>query len=322
MSQVTLADRLQLMTQLAFAFAVLHEQDWVFGDFSYQTGAFALGPPGCSSSTATMRPACPTRSAGSRTRPGWYPPECEGPGAQQHQDHKTDVYKLGLAIARTSSPQSVPPPRATRSDWPASSTRGGWASSAPRCRRTATRGRRPKRYSTTSKGFTDPLISPPTIEHTELITPVVWRGTDGQADGRVAWRIAKADRIDILLGEDQPTTVRTVTPADYPNGCAFPVARPGKVTVVASNRYGRQARVLGDVTILAISPSSLDFYKVTDSAIVNSTVKTVHTCRDTLSSHMSGRTQIKSISCNGHCKLSASRSGVTRPHCGRAKIGA
>jgi hypothetical protein len=273
MSDVMLADRLLLMTQLAFALAVLHEQGWVFGDLSYQSAAFALNPPRLMLLDCDETASLSDRERRQPHTPQWYPPECEGPGAQQHQDYKTDVYKLGLAIIRY-----LKPGRGATTTRDPERLAGVLDAPGIGLIRSALSEDRDARPAASEiyhylKLFTDPLISPPTIEHADLITPVVWRGADGQADGRVSWRIVKAERIDIVLGGDEPQTVRTVAPADYPDGCAFTVTRPGKVTVVASNRYGRQARVLGDVTIFAISPSSLDFYKVTDPAMADSAVR-------------------------------------------------
>jgi TIR domain len=273
MSTVTLTDRLELMTQMASAFAVLHKQDWVVGNFSFANAAFTLFPPRLMLFDCDDAASLSDQNRHQPHTPNWYPPECEGPQGQRQQNHQTDVYKLGLAIVRCLKPE--PGATTTRDaerlvgilDTEGLDLVTRALSDIPSVRPTADEL---YRYL---KLFTDPRISPPIIEQTELTTPVVWRGADGQADGRVVWRIANAGMIEILLGEDQPETVRTVTLDDYPAGCAFPVTRPGKVTVVASNRYGRQAQVIGDVTIFAISPSSLDFYKVTSTATTDNTVK-------------------------------------------------
>ena len=282
MSRVTLSDRLLLMTQLAFAFAVLHHQDWVIGDFSYQNAAFALDPP-----RLLLIDCDDTASLADQDRqqphtPNWYPPECQGPRAQKLQDHKTDVYKLGLAIVRylkpkegattTRDPERLAGALVTTFD--TERLAGILDLEGLDLVRSALSEDRDLRPTAAEiYHYLKQVTSPPAIEHTELITPAVWRGADGQADGRVAWRIAKADRVEIQLGENPPTTVRTVTPADYPAGCAFPVERSGMLTIVASNHYGTQRRVVGDITVLAISPAILDFYKATGPAIANSIVK-------------------------------------------------
>jgi hypothetical protein len=255
MSKVTVADRLLLMTQLAFAFAVLHKQDWVVGDFSYTNAAFALAPPRLMLFDCDDAASLSDENRHQPHTPNWWPPECEGHQGQRQQDHETDVYKLGLAIVRCLKPEDG-----------ATTTRDAGRlagvldvegldlvrralSDAPRARPTV------EEIYRHLKRVTDPMIAPPVIEYTELITPVVLRGTDGV----VAWRIANADKIEILLGEDQPETVRTVTPADRADQCAFPVANSGQVTVTATNRYGGRRRVVGDVTIFEIPPISVDF---------------------------------------------------------------
>jgi serine/threonine protein kinase len=259
MSQVTLADRLLLMTQLAFAFAVLHRQGWVIGDFSYQNAAFALDPPrvlliDCDDAASLSDP-----DRQQPHTPNWYPPECQGAGAREKQDHKTDVYKLGLAIVRYLKPEdgattTFEPERLASILDPRDLDLIRSALSEDRKARPTAR-----EIFEYLKRITDPMIASPVINYAELITPVVLRDADGQATGRIAWQIAKADKIDIFLGEDQPQAVRTVTPADYPGGCAFPVTESGQVTLVATNHYGERRCVVGDITVFDIPPITVNF---------------------------------------------------------------
>ncbi len=259
MSQVTLADRLLLMTQLAFSFAVLHKQDWVIGDFSYQNAAFALGPPRLLLIDCDDAASLSDRERRQPHTPQWYPPEYQGPGAQQHQDHKTDVYKLGLAIVRYLKPEVGA--TTTRDPERLAGILDSTGLDLVRSALSENRDARPtaREIFEYLKRFTDPMIASPVINYAELITPVVLRDADGQSAGRIAWQITKADKIDILLGADQPQTVRTVTPADYPDGCAFPVAdESGQVTLVATNHYGERRYVIGDITVFNIPPITVN----------------------------------------------------------------
>jgi hypothetical protein len=95
------------------------------------------------------------------------------------------------------------------------------------------------------KNVTEPRLAEPRIEGAELVTSLVMRG----ANARVLWQIENAEEIQVFLGENPPQLVRHVTPADSPSGCAFTVAQPGQVTVVARNRYGTAKRVAGDVAL-------------------------------------------------------------------------
>ena len=79
MSTVTLTDRLLLMTQLAFAFAVLHKQGWVVGNFSWTNAAFALGPPRLMLFDCDDAASLSDQDRCQPHTPNWYPPECEGP---------------------------------------------------------------------------------------------------------------------------------------------------------------------------------------------------------------------------------------------------
>jgi len=259
MSQVTLADRLLLMTQLAFAFAVLHRQGWVIGDFSYQNAAFALDPPRLLLIDCDDAASLSDLDRKQPHTPNWYPPECQGPGAREKQDHKTDVYKLGLAIVRYLKPEEG----ATTTSEPERladilDSRG---LDLIRSALSEERDARPtaKEIFDYLKRITDPMIASPVIDYAELVTPVVLRDAHGQATVRIAWQIAKADKIDIFLGEDQPHVVRTAAPADYPGGCAFPVTESGQLTLIATNHYGQRRCVVGDITVFDIPPITVNF---------------------------------------------------------------
>jgi len=259
MSEVTLADRLLLMTKLAFAFAVLHKQDWVIGDFSYQNAAFALDPPRLRLLDCDDAASLADQDRKQPHTPNWYPPECKGSKARKYQDHKTDVYKLGLAIVRYLKPEkgattTFDPERLADILDPRGLDLVRAAVSEDRDARPTAR-----EIFEYLKEITDPMIASPVVSYAELITPVVLRGADGQSSGRLAWQITNADTIEIRLGEDESQTVRTVTPAEYPNGCAFPVAESRQVTLVATNHYGVRTCVVGDITVFDIPPITVDF---------------------------------------------------------------
>jgi hypothetical protein len=259
MSAVALADRLLLMTQLTFAFAVLHKQDWVVGDFSYTNAAFALNPPRLMLFDCDDAASLSDRTRHQPHTPNWYPPECEGPKAQRQQDHRTDVYKLGLAIVRC-----LKPGKGATTTKDVERLEGILDADGLELLRRALSGVPSKRPTARElyrylKRITDVRIASPVIEYTELMTPVVMRGADGQASGVVAWRITNADKIEVMLGDDQPETVRTVTLADHADQCTFPLVNSGQVTVAATNRYGGRRRVVGDITIFEIPPITVDF---------------------------------------------------------------
>ena len=179
MSQVTLADRLLLMTQLAFAFAVLHKQDWVIGDFSFQNAAFALDPPRLLLIDCDDAASLSDQERRQPHTPQWAPPECQGSGAHRHQDHQTDVYKLGLAIVRYLRPE-----KGATTTFDPERLVGILDSTGLSLVRSALSEDRDARPTAREifeylKRFTDPMIASPVINYAELITPVVLRDAGG-----------------------------------------------------------------------------------------------------------------------------------------------
>jgi len=248
---VTVADRLLLMTQLTFAFAILHAKGWVFGDLSFKNVAFRLNPPqililDCDGTAELGDP----RQYQQHT-PFWDPPEYQGGQGQCDQDLRTDVYKLGLAIIRCLKPG----PGATttkgvgrlygvlNNDGLDLVTR---AISDDRDERP----RSAKEIFTYLRQVTDQLLVPPRIGYAELLTPLVLMAPQGQ-EGRVAWAVEGATEISILIDESAPP-VRSVAPADHLHECAFPVPRSGQVVILASNPYGMDRRIVGDVTLFEV----------------------------------------------------------------------
>ena len=101
MPNPSLAQRFRICQQFAFALAVLHRNDVVFGDISYRNALFTVSPQ-----TAIMLVDCDAvRVKGTAAvvkqlhTAGWEPPE-----GLAFQSIATDVYKLGLFILRCLSP--------------------------------------------------------------------------------------------------------------------------------------------------------------------------------------------------------------------------
>ena len=92
--------RMSLAAQLAYAIGLLHKHDIVYGDLSLQNVAIAL-----SNKPNLLLLDCDAAAAVTDDKrhqlhsPGFKPPENLS-GAQQKQDLKTDIYKLGLCILR------------------------------------------------------------------------------------------------------------------------------------------------------------------------------------------------------------------------------
>ena len=199
------------------------------------------------------------------------PPECQR-GDLQEQDYATDVYKLGLAIIRCLKPGYGAV--TALDEGRLAGVLGAEGMQLLTRTLSANRSERPtaKELFTYLGQFITPQMVPPTIVHAELITPRLLPGSDA----RIVWRVTNAEEIRVLLGKNPPVTVRTVTFADYPDGCAFPVTQAGQVTVVASNRYGTAGRVIEDATFVEIPRIGIDLSKLpttTDSSLGQGTVK-------------------------------------------------
>lgn len=248
LSDVNEPDRLFLMMQLAFAIAWLHRRGWVLGDLSFANAAFALRPPrlilfDCDEATELTDP---DRGYQPHT-PNWQPPECQV-AQPTPQDFATDVYKLGLAIVRCIKAEA-----GATTTYDVDRLTGILDDDGIELLKRALSKDRDERPLAREIFFhleqiTKPLIEPPTIDGAELIIPLVPRGTDAQ----VTWQMKHADTIEIFIGNSTTQPVHTVERADHPAGCAFPVPRPGQVTVVATNRYGTAARVIGDVALFEV----------------------------------------------------------------------
>ena len=244
-------DRLVLMTQLAFALALLHNQGWVFGDLSFRNVLFRLDPPrilllDCDGAAELGD----TRQDGKHTA-WWYPPEYADGQGQLGQTLRTDVYKLGLAVLRCLTPGP-----GAASTWDVGRLHNVLDDEGVNLIKRATSADPDQRPQSAKEIFeylrkaTEPHLVPPRIGHAELLTPVVLMAPTGQ-EGRIAWQVKGATEVSVLVGES-PSPAHTVSAGDHPAGCAFPVPESGKVTVVARNRYGTDRRVVGDVTLFEI----------------------------------------------------------------------
>jgi hypothetical protein len=248
---VTVSDRLVLMTQLAFALALLHNQGWVFGDLSFKNILFRLDPPrilllDCDGTAGLGDP----RQDGKHTT-FWEPPEYADGQGQLGQNLRTDVYKLGLAIVRCLTPG---PGAASTGDvgrlHNVLDAEGIELVTRALSDDPDQRPRSAKEIFAYLRKVTEPRLVPPKIGYAELLTPIVLMAPTGQ-EARVVWQVEGATEVSVLVG-DKPPNGYTVIAEDYPAGCAFPVPESGKVTVVATNRFGADRRVIGDVTLFEI----------------------------------------------------------------------
>jgi hypothetical protein len=245
------SERLYLMAQLVYAIAWLHRRGWVFGDVSFTNAAFTLEPP------SLMLFDCDGAAALSDTQrkqphtPFWVPPEYVGK-KDQLQNAQSDVYKLGLAIVRClkSERGATQTKQVSRIagilDAEGVALVGRALAKEPADRPSA------RDLYMYLRQFTAPLLKPPVIAHLALTTPLLLRG----AGARLSWQIDNAEDIRIMVGE-QREEVSAVKWADHPTGCKFPVAESGRVTITASNPYGRVTRVAGDVMLYEIPPFSV-----------------------------------------------------------------
>jgi serine/threonine protein kinase len=245
LSEVTATDRLFLMAQLVYAIAWLHMQGWVFGDLSYGNIAFAMYPQAprvlifdCDDA---LELADPQRGKQPQT-PYWIAPECLV-DPDLLQDPVTDVYKLGLAVVRC-----LKPGKGTTTTYDVGRL-DDILDAEGMALLTRTLSDDPARRPLAKELFTylnqvaTPRMVPPLIERAELVTPLLPPGSNA----RIHWRIEGAEQVNVYFGENPEELVRTVIPARAEGQCAFPVTRPGQVTVEASNRYGTRRLVIGDV---------------------------------------------------------------------------
>lgn len=263
MTVVTAADRLFLMTQLTSAVNWLHKSGWVFGDLSFNNVAFAL--PFEQRQSRLMIIDCDDAAAFANKRrslqphsPNWLPPECVT-DPQRQQDFETDVYKLGLAIIRCLKPE--PGALSTKDISRLAGIIDTEGIALLTRALSPNRGERPSAEELLKylEGASTELMVAPTIIDAELISPLVLLGANAQ----ITWHLKDAQEIRVFVGGEGPQhLVRRGAPADYPDGCSFPVTLPGQVTVVATNRYGPTKRIIGNVAPYVLPEFHLDLGKL------------------------------------------------------------
>ena len=151
-----------------------------------------------------VRPSWVTLARMASTRHSGDPPYGGGHG-QLGQTLQTDVYKLGLAILRCLAPGlGVPSTRDVARLHSVLDPEGvTWSRGRyPTTRTTATVGQKDLRVP--AEGHREGLV-PPKIEQAGLLTPIVLTSPQGQ-EGRITWRIERATRVSVLIGENSPHT--------------------------------------------------------------------------------------------------------------------
>jgi hypothetical protein len=239
-------DRLVLLTQLVYAVARLHKQDWVYGDLSFKNAAFAISPPRMILLDCDGAADLHNRRRKQSHSLGWEPPEC----AQLNvQGKATDVYKLGLAILRCLNPgkgaatMRDPTRLAGKLDTVGVTLIARAVDTDSAQRPTA------KELYAYMRGIAASRIAPPQVLAARLATPLRARGMDAQ----VEWEIANVSEITIRVGASAPITV-PVAVNSGPQIHVFPARESGPVTIEAGNQYGAVRANLGELMLYEIPP--------------------------------------------------------------------
>ncbi|MBJ7330461.1 MAG: hypothetical protein JHC95_11235 [Solirubrobacteraceae bacterium] len=240
---VDLLDRLVLAAKLAYAIALLHRLQWVYGDLSFANAAFALGPPGIVLLDCDAAAPLADSSRTQSNTLGWDPPEVKNsPGSDPLQDDRSDVYKLGLAILRCLSPGMG-----------AGTTRG-----VGRLRNELTG---PGRDLVAAALSDDPAdrpqakdlyrhladrvrseVTPPVLHFADLLSRHRLRGQDVQ----IAFHVEGATEVEVHAGNGQRVVV---VPSTGATTFAFRPDVSGPIALVARNRFGEVRAPVGDVEL-------------------------------------------------------------------------
>jgi hypothetical protein len=255
------AQRLFLLARLTYVIGWLHKLGWVYGDLSFKNAVFALDPPSVMLIDCDGAAALANRLRLQYSTPFWNPPEvpikdsAEGATLLDEQpalqSDMSDSYKLGLAILRCLTPGKGASQRRDPSalgdmlDAEGKALIAAALETKPGVRPTA------KQLYAYLRKITLPLVAIPVVHDARLVNAFRLRGQSARID----WRIARAARVTIRVGNDE---VGDVEYAADESGFDFIADKSGPVSVVASNSYGKVTARIGELTVYELPPFGLD----------------------------------------------------------------
>ena len=242
-------ERLVLLAYLVYAIGRLHRHGWVFGDVSASNAVFSLNPLRLMLIDCDGAAELSDRKRKQYSTPLWDPPECPlepAPGqavTQDLLDHKTDVYKIGLAILRCLTPGKG----AASARKPARIDDELDATGKALLARALGQDRKDRPVAKDLYSYLRqlvlPMIAVPEVLAARLVTPVVVRGQDA----RVEWQIKGATHVLLSSGNG---TGLSVDLTRHPRGYVFRPDASGPVMLEAGNRFGSVVADLGDLVLV------------------------------------------------------------------------